>query len=93
MIYLLPETFEKKGNNYRMIACTERGYLYEVSHSDVKNPWYEVFKRKLTDTFSDFETKTLSGDQKEMIPGDESFGVWAWTFNELERADSKLFSL
>jgi len=67
---------------FRQIERTERGYIYEVSHPDVPKPHYEVFLRKINRRFGSIS-----------YPSGEAFGIWAWTYPNLQQARAKLVEL
>ena len=70
---------EVKGFLFRQIERTERAYIYEVSHPDVKKPHYEVFRRRENDRFGAVS-----------YPKANAFGIWAWTYFTLAEAREKL---
>jgi hypothetical protein len=72
-------TGEVKGFTFRQVALTKSGYIYEVTHPEVKNPHYEVFRRRVNHRF-----------QLISYPRANAFGVWAWTYPTLEMARQKL---
>ncbi len=77
----LKESFIGKGQvrgfEFTQIKKTEFGYIYKV---DTKNTiWYEVFKRKVNSRYNCIS-----------YPSNKAFGVWAWTVNSLDKANSIL---
>jgi len=84
---------EVKGFRFRKIASTQHANLYEVD-SGVSNVHYEVFMRKLVPVCIDFENRLYSKtEQKEVYPKSKDFGVWAWTYNNILKAEQKYLEL
>lgn len=81
----LPKEFfgrgEVKGYKFTQIQVTNKGFLYEVTSDDTL-PHYEVFNRKINEWYN-----------CESYPTSKSFGKWAWTFSNKEKAIEKLNSL
>jgi hypothetical protein len=75
-------TGEVKGFTFRQVALTKSGYIYEVTHPEVKKPHYEVFRRRENHRFG-----LIS------YPRAKAFGRWAWTYNDLCSAKNKLYSI
>lgn len=73
----LPEDFigrgDVKGFKFTQLKKTDLAYLYQVQNSGPA--YYEIFKRRIN-------TQFLSVS----YPGKESFGVWAWTTCDLQKA-------
>ena len=65
-----------KGYVFNQIKRTNHAYLYEVKENDIIH--YEVFKRR-ENTMYDCVS----------YPSDKAFGLWAWTFMNLEKAEEK----
>lgn len=82
----LPIMFNGRGEvgGYQFIQVdkTEEAYFYRVSHPQVGKVHYEVFKRKV------FEP-----ENREIYPRGESFGKWAWTTDDYEKAFEKFSHL
>jgi hypothetical protein len=90
-INLLDKEFTGKGEVLNMrflqLYMSEKAYIYQVAD---KHPHYEVFERKTTPLCIDFKNKIYSETEfKEYYPNSKSFGVWAWTFNDLNKAIEK----
>ena len=82
---LLPESFEKKGRKYTLIARTDTATLYRVELLDTVR--FETWQRRFTDGW----TGTIKGKEvtfrpKEAFPPDAAFGSWAWCDITLEAA-------
>jgi len=69
-------TGQVKGYNFSQIKATDNAFMYEVSSNNTIH--YEVFKRKENRRYDCIS-----------YPSDKSFGVWAWTCINLERAEEK----
>lgn len=76
----LPLHFEGKGQvrgyTFTQISKTDWGFIYEVEYGGHRH--YEVFKKRLNRRFG-----TIS------YPSNKAFGVWAWTYMTLERAEKR----
>lgn len=81
---LLPNEIKKNGFIYRLLKRGERAMLYEQYCIDAEKVWsWEVFKRKID------QPKEIFGIQlgeREIFPGNEDFGKWAWAPSNYERA-------
>jgi len=66
-----------RGFEFTQVKKTEYGYIYKI---DTKNTvCYEVFQRKVNNRYNCIS-----------YPSNKAFGVWAWTYNSLDKALSKL---
>ncbi len=66
---------------------SEKAYIYRVG---IDNYHFEVFERKTVPICIDFEKKIYSETEfKEIYPNSKNFGIWAWTFNDLDKAIEK----
>ena len=100
MMYLCPMETEKlpvefisggecSGFKFTLVDQTDAGYIYSVDSDG--HIYYEVFRRKQVPICIDFERRIYSETQfKETYPKSNAFGVWAWTFPNLERAIQRL---
>jgi hypothetical protein len=94
---LLPNEIKKNGFIYRLLKRGARAMLYEQYCIDAETviAW-EVFKRKID------QPKVIFGielGEREIFPGNEDFGKWAWApadfsraqeiFDRIERGESK----
>lgn len=70
---------EVKGFTFTQIKQNEVGFIYEVESLGSKH--YEVFKRRENSRFGCVS-----------YPKSKSFGIWAWTTSDLDRAYSILES-
>lgn len=81
---LLPEEIKKNGFIYRLLKRGEKAMLYEQYCIDAeKVVCWEVFKRKID------QPKVIFGielGEREIFPGNEDFGKWAWAPSDYERA-------
>ena len=69
-----------KGYIFNQLSITDKAYLYEVVENNVIH--YEVFKRVENTRFNCVS-----------YPSDKAFGLWAWTFMSLEKANKKFDEL
>lgn len=81
---LLPDEIKKNTFIYRLLKRGKKAMLYEQFCSDSEKviAW-EVFKRKID------QPKEVFGVQlgeREIFPGNEDFGKWAWAPSNYERA-------
>lgn len=67
---------EVKGAEFLLVKCSEKAYLYEVNTGVSK--YYEVFVRK-----------SKSNSLRDCFPTSKAFGVWAWTYSNLDSAIEK----
>jgi hypothetical protein len=96
MIELLPQTFEGigevKGFKFTQLAKEENAYLYEVNTG--ASTHFEVFERVSSPICIDFVKRTYSDtDFKESYPKSNSFGIWAFSILNHQRAVMKLNEL
>ncbi|MFD1314224.1 hypothetical protein [Namhaeicola litoreus] len=71
---------EVRGYEFTQISKTDQAFIYEVNSCSSK--YYEVFKKRLNKRFG-----TVS------YPTSRGFGIWAWTYMSLERAERKFNEL
>jgi len=69
-----------KGFIFNQISKTKHAYLYEVKENNQIH--YEVFKRKENTMYDCIS-----------YPTDKAFGIWAWTFMDLDSANKKLIEI
>lgn len=77
----LKESFIGKGQvrgfEFTQVKKTEHGYIYKI---DTKNTiCYEVFHKRVNSQYNCIS-----------YPSNKAFGVWAWTYNTLDKALNKL---
>ncbi len=65
-----------KGFRFTQIKQNQYGFLYQIS--DDINTWYEVFHKKENSRYNCMS-----------YPSNKAFGVWAWTYHTLCKAESK----
>ena len=84
---LLPVTLTKNGYYYKQIKKGNKSAIYEQTCDESPNPIaYEVFRIKID------KEKVVFGQllpEKEIFPGNEDFGKWAWSFCGIEKALSR----
>lgn len=84
----LPEDFigkgEVKGFQFHQLKRGNNAFLYEVMTEGRSH--YEVFKFRVV-----FTPKTKI--PHEGYPKANSFGIWAWTYNQLEKALVKFYTI
>lgn len=84
---LLKENLRKNGFDYKLVKKGEKAYIYEQWDDEEKfTVAYEVFKIKIE------KEKLVFGDlmpEREIFPGNEDFGTWAWTYPSLEKAEER----
>lgn len=67
---------EVKGYYFTQIRQTDKAFLYEVSSGGSK--YYEVFLKRINHRYACISYPTSQG-----------FGIWAWTYMNLESAIKK----
>ena len=71
---------EVKGNLFTQIKQSNKAYIYKVDTGC--SIYYEVFKKKV---------KTNS--VRHCYPTSKAFGLWAWTYHDLDKAVNKFNQL
>lgn len=94
-IQLLEKEFtgrgEVRGFLFVELLCNETAYIYRVCAGKCH---YEVFERKNTPVCVDYAKRIYSETEfKEIYPKAKDFGVWAWTFDNFEKAREKYFKI
>lgn len=89
----LPTEFTGKGEvrgfHFTKTFENNKGYVYRVG-TETHNH-FEVFYKKQSPICIDFKKRIYSEtDFKETYPKANSFGVWAWTVNSLDKGIEKL---
>ena len=69
-----------KGCSFALLGIADKAFLYEVSYGKCK--YYEVFYKKVNKRFACVS-----------YPTSKSFGIWAWTFEDIKSAIQKFNSL
>lgn len=83
---------EMKGFKFQFLSIGSGKYMYKVTSSE-GNVHYEVFNIKTVPICIDFEKRIYSEtDFKEVYPKAKDFGIWAWTFRDIEKAAEKMKS-
>ena len=71
---------------------TDNAYLYKREIGSYVD--YEVFKKKVINKIKWVDGKIVKLEQKkETYPKATSFGKWAWSFNDINKAYHKLHEL
>lgn len=75
-------TGEVKGYEFEQMECSAFAYIYKKTHVESENVSYEVFKR-------------VENRQFDCIsyPKSKSFGVWAWEYNNFQKALNRFFDI
>ena len=80
-------TGEVKDFVFTQVYKSDKAYIYEVN-TGTKH--YEVFKRKHSPICLDFDNRIYSTTEfKETYPKSKDFGIWAWTYKNLDNALEK----
>jgi hypothetical protein len=81
---LLPEEIRKNTYLYKFYKRGERTMMYEqIEPSTGQTVGFEIFKRKID------KPKVVFGiqlNEREIFPGNEDFGKWAWSITDEGRA-------
>ncbi len=84
---LLPEEIRKNTYLYKFYKRGEKTMMYEQIEPDTgRTVGYEVFRRKID------KPKVVFGiqlNEREIFPGNEDFGKWAWSITDEGRALGK----
>lgn len=84
---LLSNRINKNSFVYNLVQRGERAMMYEqIEPEENLIVGYEVFKRKID------QPKVIFGIElgiREVFPGNEDFGKWAWSISDKERAIAK----
>ena len=84
---LLPEEIRKNTYLYKFYKRGERAMMYEqIEPSTGQTVGFEIFKRKID------KPKVVFGiqlNEREIFPGNEDFGKWAWAISDEGRALEK----
>jgi hypothetical protein len=78
----LPLKLRKNGFIYTQVCRGVRSFVYEQTITP-KIKYYEVFELRIQ---HEWEMNGYFYPAKERFPGNEDFGIWAWTCRTLERA-------
>lgn len=71
---------EVKGFLFRQISVTNRAFLYQVDSGS--GIYYEVFRKRVNHRFGCVS-----------FPTSKAFGIWAWTYEDLNKAIKKFKEL
>jgi hypothetical protein len=81
---LLSDKINKNSYVYNLILRGEKAIIYEqIEPEENVIVGYEVFRRKID------KPKVVFGvelGEREVFPGNEDFGKWAWSITDKERA-------
>ena len=69
---------EVRGYVFEQIQKGINGYIYKATNTEKKINNYEVFVRRYNKRFNNI-----------CYPSSKAFGIWAWTFHDLEKAITK----
>lgn len=69
---------EVRGYVFEQIQKGINGYVYKATNIETKMTHYEVFVRRYNKRFNNI-----------CYPSSKAFGIWAWTFHDLEKAITK----
>ncbi len=91
----LPETKEKNGYHYTLVTRSAKAAIYKmvnVKEPEDKSVHYEVFKVCIAPAvtlISKTSGKAYVYPPTERFPGNNDFGIYAWTYNTKEYAMQK----
>ena len=69
---------EVRGYVFEQIQKGINGYVYKATNIETNMTHYEVFVRRYNKRFNNI-----------CYPSSKAFGIWAWTFHDLEKAITK----
>jgi hypothetical protein len=92
MINRLPKTFigtgEVKNFIFKQIKDSSTSYIYQINNKDEIH--YEVILKRDARLCINFIDKVFSEDEsKEIYPKSTKFGLYAWTYRDLDKAIEK----
>lgn len=96
IIHQLPKSFIGVGEvrDHNFILLKEGDYAFIYKKEQEKSISFEVFKKKLSPLLISLEDRIYSEtDFKYKYPKSEDFGVWAFTFNNFNKALNKFNKL
>lgn len=83
----IPKEVRKNGHIYNFLRKGEKSYIYEQYCPDSQKviAW-EVFQIKVDKPKIVFG---VSLGEREIFPGNEDFGKWAWSYSNYTKAEEK----
>lgn len=91
-IKMLKNEIGKNGYDYILVKRHEKGAIYSQNNGRGNIIAYEVFKHKLVKPHPK-SIDVNEWDKVESFPGDEEFGIRAWTYPNLELAEKRFLAL
>lgn len=92
MIHAIEKSFVGKGEikGMKFSLLNEIGDYFLWAVVDNNQTHYEVWKKKVTPVCVDFENRVYSDTEYKFVkPKSKDFGVWAWSFYNLEQLYKK----
>lgn len=86
---VLPLTFKKYGYTYTQVLRGKRSVIYRLQDTS-KIDYFDVFK------INTRKAKVIFGrsiPEREVLPSDEDYGVWAWSCRLFTRAKERFDKL
>lgn len=82
------KTASRQGDMFTLTQVYEDNncYAYNVKRTNGKASWYEVFKKKTSPSITVVDGKFIRNkdELKELYPGDNAFGFWAFHCTEFD---------
>ena len=83
-------TGEVKGFEFSKIKENGYAFIYRVNCTNedgISKYWYEIFEKRISkECNTNIGGVKIHFDEREKYPKSNSFGVWAWTCGDLDRA-------
>lgn len=72
---------------FKQLNASEKAFMYELTDIETGLKRYEVFERRVQKE----QSRVINGAkrefvEKELYPKSNAFGVWAWCFNDYNKA-------
>jgi hypothetical protein len=85
---------EVSGTKFKQLHKSEKAFLYELTDFETGQKRYEVFEKRVSKNCEAIIAgQTVKYEEKELYPKSNCFGVWAWCFNDYEKAIAKFNTL
>ena len=86
----IPDAFTRNGFRHHILHRNGDVLLVQRQHEDVSKPHWEVVRLRVN------AERMLEGrlcEEGERYPGPEDWGIYGWTYSDLESAKAKFNSL
>jgi hypothetical protein len=87
----LPLNIRKNHFDYTCIKSGEKAFIYSQCYDQINGIYYYEVFRKVIRKECVFHGKLIP--EHIAFPGNEDFGVWAWSFRDKDKAEKKFNQL